>query len=141
MTSWFVAVLAWIGTLVGQADLDVECLALGGLDVARAHAFATGDPTSLERVYADEELRAVDERVLDSYVDRGLALHGVGTERLSCRVLRREGRRVQLDVVDRLGVTSVEQDGRRVALPADEPSRRTVVLERTRRGWQVAASR
>ena len=141
MTSWFVALLSWIGTLAGQADLDAECLALGGLDVARAHAFATGEAALLERVYVDEGLRTADERVLASYAERGLTLGGVGTERLSCRVVEREGRRVELDVVDRLGTTWVEHDGRRFALPADEPTRRTVVLEQTLRGWQLAASR
>lgn len=140
MDSWFVAVLAWIGTLVGQADVDAECLALGGLDVARAHAFASGDAALLERVYVDDALRAADARVLASYTGRGLTLRGVGTERLSCRVVARDATRVELDVVDRLGETWVVRSGTRVALPVDEPTRRTVVLEHTPRGWQVAAS-
>ena len=140
MDTWFVALLSWLGTLVGQADVDAECLALGGLDVARAHAFATGDADLLERVYASDELRAADERVLAAYAARGLALGGMGTERLSCRVVDRDDLTVELDVVDRLGATWVVQDGRRTTLPADEPTRRTVVLQRTLRGWQVAGS-
>ena len=139
MSTWFATLMAWWGTLVGQADVDVECLVLGGLDVARAHAYAVDDPRLLDQVYSDDELRSADERVMRAYRARGLVLGGVGTERLSCRVARRDDGRVQLDVVDRLGGAWVDQGGRRTSLPTDEPSRRTIVLASTPEGWRVAS--
>ena len=131
---WLLA--AWLG----GADDDPECLLLGGLDAARAWAFVADDEGRLGAVYSDERAARADIEVLRSYGERGLRLEGMLLLRESCRVTARSRQRVTLDVVDRLGPTSVRtEDGRRQDLPRDRPTRRTVVLERVGDVWRVAA--
>jgi hypothetical protein len=131
---WLLA--AWLG----GSDDDPECLVLGGLDAARAQAFVAGDANALREVYVDEHAARVDVEVLHSYRERGLRLEGMALVRTSCRVVDRSERRVTLDVVDRLGRTTVQTaDGHRRDLPRDRPTRRTVVLAHMTDGWRVAA--
>lgn len=133
---WLLA--AWLG----GADDDPECLVLGGLDAARAQAFVSGDAQRLREVYVDEDAADTDMKVLDSYGERGLRLDGMLLVRESCQVVGRSGRRLTLDVVDRLGPTTAQAaDGHRRDLPRDRPTRRTVVLIETEHGWRVAAVR
>ena len=133
---WLLA--AWLG---GANDAP-ECLVLGNLDAVRAQAFLTGDPERLRQVYVDAHAARADVEVLRSYRERGLRLEGMLLVRESCRVLDRSERRLMLDVVDRLGPTTVRNtDGYRRDLPRDRPTRRTVVLARTTDGWRVAAVR
>jgi len=133
---WLLA--AWLG----GADDDPECLVLGGLDAARAQAFVSGDTEGLRDVYVDAHAARADVEVLHSYDERGLRLDGLLLVRESCRVSDRSERRLTLDVVDRLGPTTVQAaDGHRRDLPLDRPTRRTVVLTRTEDGWRVAAVR
>lgn len=141
MTHWLAALVTWWATLLGPGDTAAECLALGRLDAERARAFAAADPAALEAVYADDALRRRDQRVLRDYAARGLRLEGMAQLRSSCRLVDGDGRRLELEVVDRLGPTRVTgSDGSRW-LPRDRPTRRSVTLVRSDDGWRVRASR
>ncbi len=132
---WLLA--AWLG----GADADPECLVLGGLDASRTQAFVSGDRDRLSDVYVDEQAARADAEVLDAYRKRGLRLEGMRLVRESCRVTDRSRHRVTLDVVDRLGPTTVWMpDGRHRDLPRDRPTRRTVALELVGDVWRVAAA-
>lgn len=129
-----------LAAMLGDSGDDPECLLLGGLDVARAQAFVADDETRLGDVYADVRAARADIEVLRAYRERGLRLEGMLLFRESCRVTDRSPKRVTLDVVDRLGSTSVRaENGQHQHLPRDRPTRRTVVLERVGDVWRVAA--
>jgi hypothetical protein len=133
--------LFWLlAAMLGGSGGDPECLLLGGLDAVRARAFVAGDEDRLRDVYLDERAARADIDVLRSYRDRGLRLEGMLLVRESCRLTARSRQRVTLEVVDRLGPTSVRTEGgRHLDLPRDRPTRRTVVLERVGDVWRVAA--
>jgi len=138
-----VAAVFWLlAAWLGGTDDDPECLVLGGLDAARAQAFVSGDAQRLREVYVDARAASADVEVLQSYEERGLRLDGMLLVRKSCRVLDRSERRVTLDVVDRLGPTTVwTANGHHRDLPRDHPTRRVVVLAQTGVGWRIAAVR
>lgn len=140
MTSWFAALVGWWATLLGPGDADPECLLLGRLDALRTQALVAGDSRALADVYASDELHRRDADLLADYAARGLRLDGAAQLRLSCAVVRADAGRVELDVVDRLGPTRVVSAEAAQWLPADAPTRRTVVLTETADGWRVAAS-
>ena len=129
---------AWLG---GGAD-DPACLVLGGLDAVRSEAFVSGDEARLRDAYVDARAARADAEVMRSYRERGLRLEGMLLVREACRTTERSDRRIEIDVVDRLGRTWVRSgDGDRRELPRDRPTHRIVVLERTRGVWRVAAVR
>ncbi len=135
-------VLWMLSAMLGGVDHDAECLLLGGLDAVRTEAFTSGDDALLGDVYVDARAARTDTAALRSYRERGLHLEGMRLVRESCRVTDRSPGRLVLDVVDRLGPTSVQTaDGNRRALPRDRATHRTVVLERTGDAWRVAAVR
>jgi hypothetical protein len=137
-----VAVFWLLAAWLGGTDDDPECLVLGGLDAARAQAFVSGDAQRLREVYVDAHAAGADIEMLHSYDERGLRLDGMLLVRESCRVVGRSERRLTLDVVDRLGPTTVRTaDGHRRDLPRDRPTRRTVMLTMTADGWRVATVR
>ena len=133
--------LFWLlAAMLGGSGDAPECLLLGGLDATRAKAFVADDEERLGEVYSDERAARADIEVLRSYRERGLRLEGMLLVRNSCRVTARSRRSVTLDVVDRLGPTSVRtKDERRQDLPRDQPTRRFVELVRVGDGWRVAA--
>ncbi|MFZ0142009.1 MAG: hypothetical protein WAL70_13085 [Aeromicrobium sp.] len=133
--------LFWLlAAMLGGSGDAPECLLLGGLDAARAKAFVADDEERLGDVYSDERAARADIEVLRSYRERGLRLEGMLLVRNSCRVTARSRWSVTLDVVDRLGPTSVRtKDERRQDLPRDQPTRRFVELVRVGDGWRVAA--
>jgi hypothetical protein len=97
------------------------------------------DEGRLGDVYSDERAARADIEVLRSYRERRLRLEGMLLLRESCRVADRSRQRVTLDVVDRLGPTSVRTaDGRQQDLPRDRPTQRTVVLVQVGDVWRVA---
>lgn len=128
--------------LAGGGAGDPACLVLGGLDAVRSEAFVTGDVTRLRDVYVDERAVQADAEVVRSYRERGFRLEGMLLVREACRTTERSDRRVELDVVDRLGPTWARSaDGERRELPQDRPTRHTVVLERVGDVWRIAAVR
>jgi len=133
--------LFWLlAAVLGGTGNAPECLLLGGLDAVRAQAFVADDEERLGDVYVDEHAARADMEVLRSYRERRLRLEGMLLVREACRVTARSRQRVTLDVVDRLGRTSVRtENGRRQDLPNDRPTRRTVALERVGDVWRVAA--
>jgi len=133
--------LFWLLTaMLGGTGDAPECLLLGGLDAARAQAFVADDEGGLSDVYVDERTARADIEMLRSYRERGLRLVGMLLRRESCGVTDRSRHRVTLDLVDRLGPTSVRtEDGRQQDLPRDRPTQRTVVLEQVGDVWRVAA--
>ena len=132
--------LFWLLAAVLGGTGDPECLLLGGLDAARTQAFMADDERRLSDVYVDERAARADIDMLRSYRERRLRLEGMQLLRDSCRVTDRSRQRATLDLVDRLGPTSVRtEDGRRQDLPRDRPTRRTVVLEQVGDVWRVAA--
>jgi hypothetical protein len=135
-----ISLFCLLAAMLGGSGDAPECLLLGGLDAARTQAFVADDQERLGDVYAGERAARADIGVLRSYRERGLRLEGMLLVRESCRVTASSRQRVTIDVVDRLGPTSVRQaDGRRLDLPRDRPTRRTVVLERVGDVWRVAA--
>ena len=56
-------------------------------------------------------------------------------------MVARSGRRVVLDVVDRLGPTRAVGPQQAYRLPSDQPTRRRVLLTWTADGWRIGATR
>lgn len=125
---------------VSPAPDDQWATRLSELDAVRAEAFATSDPTLLDRVYVrGSEARDVDAATIANYRERGGRVVGADLWVISCRVQAASGSRARLDVVDRLrSARIVWKDGSATALPQDEPSRRVVTLVRTADGWRIA---
>ena len=129
-----------LAAMVGGAATDPECFLLGGLDAARTQAFVADDEGGLSDVYVDDRTARADIEMLRSYRERGLRLEGMMLLRESCRVTDRSRQRATLNLVERLGPTSVQtEDGRHQDLPRDRATRHTVVLERVGDVWRVAA--
>lgn len=136
------AILAVLSGLIGDADRDVACLMLGGLDSVRAAAFAAGDDVRLARVYASDDVAGPDTRLVRGYRRRGLTVDGAVLHRDRCDVASKDARRIELDVTDRLGAAEVVwPDGRRRELPRDLPTRHVVQLTRTPHGWRISGVR
>lgn len=136
--SLLLSVVAVLAGLLGDADRHVACLVLGGLDQARAAAFATGDPARLDDAYASAEVSAQDRDLVLSYRKRGVRLVGAVMHRESCAAVRATADRVELEVVDRLGPAVAL--GREIRpLPRDAPSRHRITLVATARGWRIGA--
>ncbi|HUQ00313.1 MAG TPA: hypothetical protein VM093_07610 [Aeromicrobium sp.] len=131
------AVVSLLTMLLGPGT-DPECYALGGLDVARAEALANVDLTALRAVYASRAAAVTDERVLKRYAARGFRIVGGGMVREECRAVARAGRRVELDVTERLApALAVDETGRIRRLPRDRFTRHRVVLVRGDDDWQI----
>ena len=131
--------LAWVlAALIGSHDADTACLALGGLDVQRAHAFAEAKPALLGGVYATDGAAAPDRRVLSGYRRSGIRLIGAVMIRESCAIAKRTPHRIELDVVDRLGpALAIDPSGRSRPLPHDLPTRHLITLVQTPDGWRI----
>jgi hypothetical protein len=138
--SLLLSVVAVLAALLGDADRDVACLVLGGLDLSRAAAFATGDAGRLASVYVTGQAAEPDAAAVTSYRERGVRVIGAVMHRRSCDVVSRSADRIELDVVDRLGpAVAVRQSGLASPLPRDLPTRHQIVLVRTTAGWRIAA--
>ena len=114
---------------------------LRGWDEARAAAYASGSPGSLRELYVGGA-GVSDVRLLRSYLRRGYRVVGLRTQLLEVRALAHRPGRWRLRVTDRLAGGAAVGDGRRLDLPRDRASTRTVRLERGRDGrWRVASVR
>lgn len=136
----------WALAMMTHAFVSSEdqrwAVALSGLDLIRAEAFAAADPERLDAVYVHgSRMWRADADLIADYARRDSHVVGADLRLLSCRVLSSSARTVRLDVIDRLGPARVVwADGTSRALPRDEPTRRTLTLVHTRQGWRIAAS-
>jgi len=138
---WWWTVLALTAHL-GPGEDDRWARVLTGLDLQRAVALHTADATALRGVYASEAAAADDADLIDAYRARGGRLEGAVLRVEQVDVRRAVDDEVVLDVVDRLGPARVRwDDGSATALPADEPTRRRVVLRWTDDGWRISEAR
>ena len=138
MSEWLIA---WVLSFLGARPGGPECVALVGLDAQRAEALAAGDREALTALHARPPDAAADLAVLDGYAARGLTVHGAMLIVLECSVTSRDGDFVWLEVTDRLAPTvAVDAAGERRALPTDEPTQRTVVLQQVDGAWRYAGS-
>ena len=79
--------------------------------------------------------------MLRAYVERGLVVEGMRMQVLRADVRRSDDRVLVVELTDRLAAATAVGGGHRVALPRDEPSTRTVRLERADGRWVVASVR
>lgn len=134
----------WLLVMALQVQSPDPCHGvLADLDRERAAAFVTADPTRLDRVYTTiSEARDRDAEVIAQYRDRGGTVIGALPVVAECRVVRRSGTMIELDVVDALGPAHVRwDDGSTARLPTDRPTPRLLTLEATADGWRVSGSR
>lgn len=118
--------------LGGRAD---GCGVLTGLDVLRAHAYATSDASELAGVYVPGPVLDAEREQLERWTQRGIRLRGVRMERKSCTVVGKD-----LVVSERLGTTTaVMPNGTERVLPADDWSERRIRLEYVSGRWRIAA--
>ncbi len=115
--------------------------ALRELDQRRAGAWRLGRADQLAAVYVPTSHALTrDQAMLGAYAARGLRVDGASLSFMRVRLIRRDGRTVTLRTVDQLQrAVARRDDGQRVALPRDRPSRHVIVLERSPAGWRVAA--
>lgn len=117
---------------------------LAAWDERRSAAWAEGDVTALQELYADGAAAgAVDVRLLRDYLRRGLRVEGLTTQVLALRVAARSPERLEVVVTDRVVGAEAVGAGAPVALPVARPSTRRVVLVRDAEGerWVVAVVR
>lgn len=127
---------------VQGADRASASAILAAWDARRSAAWATGDVEALAGLYAaGSRTGESDMRLLGHYRDRGLTVEGLTTQLLAVAVVRREPRRLVLDVTDRVVAGQAVGGTRPVALPTDRASARRVVLVRPGRTWVVAEAR
>lgn len=134
------------GPPVGEWTCAAACRrwrpVLDRLDARRAVAYRAGRPGLLRRVYAPRsKVLAHDRRLLRDWMRRVASVSGVRLRVLDVSRLPSSGRSVRLRVVDRLSpATARLRDGRRVALPRDQPTEHVIVLRPTSTGWRIASS-
>lgn len=113
---------------------------LAGWDARRAEAWAAGDVGALADLYvAGSRSGRADVRMLTSYVDRGLTVHGLRTQVLALEVLEASSRAVEVRVTDRVSGARAVVGGTAtvIPLPDDRPSTRSVVLRLVEGEWLV----
>ncbi|MFC4786306.1 hypothetical protein ACT8ZV_17645 [Nocardioides sp. MAHUQ-72] len=128
--------------VVAPAATRAPAAALRAWDVRRARAWARGDVAALRDLYVPGSAAGRrDVAMLESWNDRGLRVRGMRMQLLAVDVRERGPERLEVEVTDRLANAVAVGAGRRVGLPRDEPSSRTVVLVRAAGEWRVAAVR
>jgi hypothetical protein len=112
---------------------------LAAWDERRAVAWAEGDERALAGLYVDGSAAgAADVGLLRDYHRRGLRVQGMTTQVLAIRVAARSPDRLEVVVTDRVVGAEAVGSGEPVALPADRPSVRRVLLVRRGGSWLVA---
>jgi hypothetical protein len=109
-------------------------------DARRADAWARGDVRLLSTLYTRDSVAGERDRtMLRAWLARGLVVHGLQTQLLEVRQLRRTTSTWTLIVTDRLvGGIAVGSMVRR-PLPHDAPTTRTVELRQIGGSWLVSA--
>lgn len=116
---------------------------LAAWDAERAACWARGDRACLRDLYGEGSPAGLaDDAALAAWRARGLRVEGMDSQVLALDVWHRSSERLLLDVTDRtVGAMAVDAAGRARALPADQPSRRTIDLRRVDGRWRVLAVR
>lgn len=111
-------------------------------DAARSDAYAAGDRRALADLYLPgTRVGAADDRLLSSYLRRGLRVRDLEVQLLSVEVIRSSDDEMLLRVVDRISAGRVEGAGVRQALPQDRPTAHRVRLVRSGARWVLADPR
>lgn len=133
---WFFPLSLPLAAAAAPVD---PCVALEVLDANRSVAYAVGDPSLLDAIYAaGSAALATDRQVLAGYRHRGLRVLGADLELLRCRVLRQAGSEVRLAVTDRLRRSwAVDDEGEAIELPHDRPTKRIVALRLVDGRWRI----
>lgn len=139
MDPWGVTAAAYLVSLLGAAGGGPACLELATLDLHRSVAISSASADQLGALFVDDAAAASEVAVLQQWTDRGLVLESAMIVIGSCAVTDDRGGRVVLEVVDRLAPTrAVDTFGRSTALPRDDWSRRSVVLQDVDGQWRYA---
>jgi len=133
------AVMALTQALAGPAQERWPAV-LGGFDQIRSQAFEEGRTELLEAIYpAGSPLLAQDKEVLASYVRRGVDIERMRMTLLEADVVAANRQHVRMRVTDQLVRASLRlSDGTVRELPRDQPTRRTIELSLTPRGWRIS---
>lgn len=108
-------------------------------DRSRAAAYSSGDVAALRRLYVPGAAAGrYDVRVLREYAGRGLVVRDLVLQRSEVEVLSSSGRRLRVELLERLASATVVAADAEVSLPTDRPERRVVTLVRDGRQWRVA---
>ncbi len=142
--SVLLVVVLWLATTgadttsTGRGRAPDVVATLAGWDARRAEAWAQADVEGLRDLYvAGSRTGRRDTRMLQAYADRGLRVHGLRTQVLRARVLRRDDRAAVVLVTDRMrGAVAVGGD-QPVSLPADRASTREITLRLVSGEWLV----
>lgn len=136
--NWLSALIALLSSLASSPTVHWAGM-LDVLDRERSAAFAAGDISRLDRVYARGSAgAALDAASIRAYAKRGGRVAGADLTLLSCRVRHSSSRRVDLVVVERLAAAKVVwADGTSRMLPRDLPTKHHVTLVRTSDGWRI----
>ena len=111
-------------------------------DDARTRAWAGGDARVLRRLYVEGSAAGrADARLLERYRGRGFTVRGLTMQVLAVRVLGHGPDVLRLRVTDRLAGGVAVAGHRRVRLPGDGVSTRTLVLCRAGGTWRMASVR
>jgi|GEM_PF-2416921 len=112
-------------------------------DRARSAAWARGDVAALRRIYAaGSSVGAHDVAMLRRWVDRGLRVRRMVMQVLTVELRVRTGRRIVLDVTDRLADAAAVVAGRgeQQPLPRDGLTTRRLSFRLTGGRWVLAAA-
>jgi hypothetical protein len=129
-----------VADVVGRGPAAEAAAVLRAWDRARAEAWARGSPAGLRRLYV-AGAGAADLRMLRSYLDRGLRVHGMRTQLLALEVLDRRRDHWRIRVTDRLAGGVAVGAGGSEPLPRDEASIRVLSLVNDGGRWRVAVVR
>lgn len=112
---------------------------LGEWTRLRSAAWTAGDPAALAALYGPgSRAGRADLALLRRYLRRGLTVQGMQTQLVSVDVRRRGPGLLVLGVTDRLvGGIAVAEDGSRLRLPTDQPTRHVVTLRLVGGDWRV----
>ena len=120
---------------------DFALRVLRDWDRRRGRAWARGDAAALRRLYVvGSAAGRRDVVMLRGWTRRGLTVRGIRMQMLEIEVRTVSRRRLVADVTDRLVGAEAVRGTRRVALPHDAPTRRTLVLRRTGGRWLMASA-
>ncbi|MGZ5367532.1 MAG: hypothetical protein ACXWXH_11365 [Aeromicrobium sp.] len=136
------AIMALSNSLAGPATDQLPAM-LDGFDQVRSLAFETGRADAFELVYPEASpLLMDDQELLASYIRRGVDIERMRMTVLEVDVVQATARHATMRVTDQLTEARIRlSDGTVRDLPRDQPTRRTLELTLTAKGWRISAVR